>query len=78
MAKYIHNGHRVTLTTNEVYTLLLLIGRVAGDDESYSLYDKLSYFLDRELDVGDYEKVVFVGETESEDWCIRIEEGEKE
>jgi len=72
MAKYKHDGHQVSLTSDEVYTLLLLLGKVAGDDESYDIYEKLSHLIDKELESEDYEKVRFVGETESEDWYIRI------
>lgn len=78
MAKYTGNRHKVSLTTDEVYTLLLLLGKVAGDNESYNLYERLSCMLEREVLMEDFDKVKFVGETQDECWYIRIEEGEKE
>lgn len=76
MAKINKEVHQVNLTSDEAYTMLLLLGKVAGDYEAYNAFEKLSVLLEMELTSQDYDKVNLVSETGSEDWYVRIEKGE--
>lgn len=74
MAKFESKEHLVSLTTDEVYTILLLTSRVAGDVECYDIGDKLEYVLGRELALDDHDKVVLIPETDHEDWYIKFKQ----
>lgn len=73
MAKFESKEHLVSLTTDEVYTILLLTYHVAGDKECYDLYEKLQYVIGRELNLDDAELVTIVNEGH-DDFYIKIQQ----
>ena len=52
----------ITLTENEVYTLQILLGFVACDQECNSISEKLEEVSGECVDLEDYERVSFSGE----------------
>lgn len=74
MAKFGRKEHLVSLTTDEVYTILLLTSRVAGDAECHDLHNKLEYILNRELTMEDHDTLELIPENEYEDWCIKFKQ----
>lgn len=74
MAKFESKEHLVSLSVDEVYTILLLISRVAGDKECYDIYGKLEYILERELSLEDHDLLELIPEDEQEDWHIKIKQ----
>ena len=53
------NLYNVTLTENEVYTLQILLGFVACDQECNSISEKLEEVSGECVDLEDYERVSF-------------------
>ena len=51
--------YNITLTENEVYTLQILLGFVACDQECNSISEKLEEVSGEEVDLYDYERVQF-------------------
>ncbi len=51
--------YNITLTENEVYTLQILLGFVACDQECSSISEKLEEASGEEVDLYDYERVSF-------------------
>lgn len=53
------NMYNITLTENEVYTLQILLGFVACDQECNSISEKLEEVSGECVDLEDYERVSF-------------------
>ena len=53
------NMYNITLTENEVYTLQILLGFVACDQECNSISEKLEEVSGECVDLEDYERVQF-------------------
>ena len=53
------NMYNITLTENEVYTLQILLGFVACDQECASISEKLEEVSGECVDLEDYERVSF-------------------
>ena len=53
------NLYNITLTENEVYTLQILLGFVACDQECNSISEKLEEVSGEEVDLYDYERASF-------------------
>ena len=51
--------YNITLTENEVYTLQILLGFVACDQECNSISEKLEEVSGEEVDLYDYERASF-------------------
>lgn len=53
------NKYNLELTADEAYTLQLLLAFVAGDSESYRIYEKLCELTGEEMDTEDFNRAVF-------------------
>jgi len=59
MVTKVNNSYNITLTENEVYTLQILLGFVACDQECNSISEKLEEVSGECVDLEDYERVSF-------------------
>ena len=59
MVTKVNNSYTITLTENEVYTLQILLGFVACDQECNSISEKLEEVSGECVDLEDYERVSF-------------------
>ena len=59
MVTKVNNSYTITLTENEVYTLQILLGFVACDQECNSISMKLEEVSGECVDLEDYERVSF-------------------
>lgn len=57
--KPLTKNYNLELTPDEVYTLQILLAFVAGDSESYRIYEKLIELTGEEMDTYDFDRVVF-------------------
>lgn len=53
------NRFKLEITEDEAYTLQLLLGFVANDNDAYSLSKKLVELTDYEMGMSDFERVAF-------------------
>ena len=59
MVTKVNNSYTITLTEDEVYTLQILLGFVACDQECNSISEKLEEVSGECVDLEDYERVSF-------------------
>lgn len=59
MVTKVNNSYNITLTENELYTLQILLGFVACDQECSKISEKLEEVSGECVDLEDYERVQF-------------------
>ena len=62
MVSKVNQKYALILTSDEVYTLQILLGFVAADAECYSISNKLLDLTGEEMDTYDFDRIVFTVE----------------
>lgn len=76
MVSKVDEKYALILTPDECYTLQILLGFVANDNECYSVSRKLLDLTNEEMDTCDFDRIVFT--VEGYDCANKVETNEDE